>query len=510
MALLRLGKAREATTQKGEDYKVDVRAYMKSLGFAQTTDSAVEAHRQDMVLVPMDDRPARQEQWVEAKNTELSVTDSHFASEVKSYLADWLIKRDAARFRLWVFVKKLKNPDKWHTIFGDDLSEEAVAEWLKKTNEASVAAQKRIAAADFSLVVSFFSEIQVVEADAAALRDSIADRSRTGRSVIGSAQWARDLAAAMEKRARPLAARTHVFANLVRFQPPPRYVELEIEPRSLDEIKEAFRGQPRSPFGVLDKNRILAVDTENVETEFSPLYGAIANRLDLDEVESLYEPQLMSLLNRGLSSIVHWRGVKWGGTCYYFLADNDVSRGKPRVIKALRTHLTVASPKPIEETTAEESGDVEYMGDLRMRMPGTGRKRLNYVFHEGFNVRCVRLWDDYFVRLHLHRAFTEDGRQPLPGDRAAKLDEKFRAPEMNRADSQARKLELIAAYLFDSKPASLGSEPGRGPPPWSVDFRFPGLLRVPIMWEPERVDLRDSTLFDELTRDTEEETDDGS
>lgn len=506
MALLRLAKAREATTKKGENYKLDVSAYMRSLGFGQTTDSSIEAHRQDMVFLPMDDRPVRQEQWVEAKSTELSVTDASLAVEFKAYLGEWLLRRDAARFRLWIFVKKLKNQAKWHTIFGDDLTEDAVTEWLAKTAPAAPAIEERIAKADLRLVISFFSEAQVVEADADTLRESIADRARAGSPQLGSTQWAKDLAAAMEKRSRPLAARSHVFANLLRFEPPPRYVELEIEAATLDEIKEAFRGQPRPPFGMLDKNRLLAIDTDNVELDFAPLYAAISNRYDLDEAESLYAREHMSLLNRALTNVIHRKGIKWGGSCYFFLADQDIARGRSRAIDALRSHLTVASPKWREEK-ADVPAEEEFMGSLRMRMPGTRRKRLDHVFHEGFNVQCVRMWDDYFVRIHLHRAFTDEGRTPLPGDRTAKLDEKYRAPEMNRADAQSRKLEMIAAYLFQSKPRAFVGDAPRREPEWSGAFRFHELLRVPIEWEPERVDLRDSTLFEDMDEEGEQADD---
>jgi hypothetical protein len=482
---------RESTMLKSEEFKTHVRLYMESLGFAQTTDAFTEGHLADMVFVPIDDRSVRIEQWVEAKATGISLRDEDFAREVKSYLAEWLIRRPEIRFRLWLFIIKLRNLPRWHEVFGEKLSGKAVFEWLHELKYTTKVIEERIQSADPSVIVSFFSESMVVEAESSDLDMTVSNRLQTSRSLMGSLKRTQDLLKAMEKHAQPFMARSTLIANLICFEPPLRYIDLEIEPMTLVEIKSAFRGLYRPPFSILSKNHLLAIESDTTISDFSPVKAKLANTLALDEAESLYESQLLALLNRGIDFIVRRCAVRHNGKCYYFRASREVQKGKSRTIRARGTVLTVAVPKYREDPShiEEPSGMLQY-GPLYARPAFKDHTDLNYVYHEGFTVRCRHLWGSYFFLIHLHRAFTDDGENPLEGSNAARLDEAYRKPEYNRADSQIRKLEVMAAYLFGSDRISTIREP------WVRQFHFGSLLNIPIQWEPSPVDLQNTDLFE--------------
>ena len=89
MAIIRLGKTREATGFTSERYKSAIRKYLEAMGYAQLTDSRYEGHLSDMVFRPLGNAPWP-EVRVESKATELSLSASGLASEIRTYLKDWL------------------------------------------------------------------------------------------------------------------------------------------------------------------------------------------------------------------------------------------------------------------------------------------------------------------------------------------------------------------------------------------------------------------------------------
>src|SRR5206468_11777309 len=101
------------------------------------------------------DRPWPREVWVEAKARTISLSDRDLISEVQSYLSSWLLRQPEARFKLMVFIENARNPAKWETIWGKEITEETIVAWLSKVakNEANgVLATMKLRAAE---IVSF-------------------------------------------------------------------------------------------------------------------------------------------------------------------------------------------------------------------------------------------------------------------------------------------------------------------------------------------------------------------
>ncbi len=76
MAIIRLGKTREATGFTSERYKSAIRKYMESMGYAQLTDSRYEGHVADMVFGPLGQAP-----WSEVPSVRVPLQIHDFCQE---------------------------------------------------------------------------------------------------------------------------------------------------------------------------------------------------------------------------------------------------------------------------------------------------------------------------------------------------------------------------------------------------------------------------------------------
>ncbi|MHB1261755.1 MAG: hypothetical protein ACYC2H_08565 [Thermoplasmatota archaeon] len=492
MAVLRLGKAREATMLTAEAYKRHVRRYLETVGYAEVRNSAREGSLADLVFAALVNAHDRRPLWVESKATTLSLQDKKFAEEVKHYLAAWLNRRPAVRFDYWVFACKLRKPESWERIFGDQLDADAVFAWLAK-NAVDAVTEKTIAAAPPQDVISFFVETQVVEGDGVMLDECTADRHRAEGLIHAGQKRANEELELIEKRRDPITATKAVLtANLLPCTMPPDYAVIHTDFGSLDQIRAAFQDdgvKVRPPFAYMGRGRLLAIFHDDVVRDFRPIAGELVQRLALDEVEANHPAELVQLMNRVIEKFIFRRGARRGNTGFLLRAERDIAEGRPRAIESHGRRLQVAAPKWVLNKE-EPANLLPAFGSLQAQPAKTATREVSYVYHEGFSAWFRRVWSGYYVNLQLHRAFTEEGGMLIAGTRAAALDETYRKPEYNRADAQARKLEVLGDYLFGTDP------PWPDRPAWSREVRFGRLLTIPIGWEPVRVDMRVPSLFE--------------
>jgi hypothetical protein len=491
MAILRLAKAREATHLKAEEYKRHARLYLESIGFQERSNSAREGNLADLVFVPQAGLQDRRPRWVECKATTLGLNDKKFGEEVKKYLGAWLLLRPTVRFDFWVFAQKLNASKSWEEVFGDEVDAESLFKWLK-AQPAKKKVQAVIDAANRTDIISFFVESTVVDADAAALDLVTQDRLKGEGLIHASRKRAMAQLELIEQHRDPVSAKSQLTANLIPIVMPKRFAIIETDFGSRDQIQAAFREQVRQPNGpppsrppwaYLESGRLLAIHNDMVEREFRPIAGRLVETFDLDEVQENHAAELIQLMNRVIEKVCFHRGVAHGEQGFFFLAEGETTRGEPRVIEAGARKLQVTSPKPVLTKPAEEASDAPMFGSLQaQKAPAATTKEIAYVYHEGFTAWFHRLWGESYVILGLKRAYTEDGRTRIEGDRAAALDETYRDPRFNRSDTQARKLEVMSKYLF-------GTDPLWNKPEWAKQVRFGDLLTIPIDWEPKKVDM---------------------
>ncbi len=522
-----LGREREAkTTFTAKRYVDAIRRYMNSMGYSETTESFIEGHLADLILLPPQGRVGGRRVWIESKATKVKLGDRKFVEEVRKYLRQWLQRQPGARFDFKVFVAELAARRKWDAIFGDDIDPEKVLEWLRTGMQAD-AADDLTGEANLDVVLSFFAESEVVRASGLDLEEAAELREREGTVAASLRQRAKERLKAMEERSHPNVRKSNLIGNLIPFQPPKHYVILKTESKTREEMRAALTGsrdkgtdepsgprpgQPRPPpYEPLSKDRILTFKTATVEQDFAPLGAKVLQKLDLDEAFTVQPAALSALHNSAIRSIMARRGMRQHGRVTYFVAHKDVAEGKRRKIPGSSgKEMTVARPyrklpplrtidetKRLEEKDEEEDEEEEDDGQ-----DGEGPQeqvgplpvwKVRFVKHEGFIVRCRRLWGEYYVQMLLYRLYTEDGLTVITGERARRIDERFRTPLWNRSDTQQRKLRNIAGYLFPRTYGGYGPiDVGYRRPTWMDHFRieFRGYLGLPTNWTPESVELR--------------------
>ncbi len=461
MTLIRLGKTREATIFSAEQYKAAVRKYMESLGYAQTTDSFMEGHLADMIFVPVSERPGSKEVWLEAKATKLSLSDRSFMDEICSYLLQWTLRTPASRFRLMVFVETLSNPFKWEKVWGNELSETQIREWLGQGLD-SILSRPGLTEVAKKDVIAFFAETEVVEGATQELTEIAEKRNRVGSSALETRQNAQRLLEAVNERARPVAKKSTLLANLIVVRLPTTFRKLDIQESSTVGIKTVLQAQPHSPCAIMGNNKLLTLDLDSISADFQGLLPGDSELLDLSEVQKVYPNALAEIVNRALLSMMRPLGVRKYKKWYYFLARQEVRSGLTKNIETSNeASLQVARPFFTEK------------GDQSMDKP-----KLNFVFHQGFGARFKPLWNHHFIELRLKRLYSSEGATIIEGAEASRIDSHFRSSIFNRAETQENKLTKLADFLFLSRRSTPRD------PTWLGQFSFAEFLTIPAAWAP--------------------------
>jgi hypothetical protein len=472
LTIIRLGKTREATGFTSEKYKAAIRQYMEAMGYAQLTDSSKEGHLPDMVFRPLGKAPWP-EIWVESKATELSLGASHLVEEVRSYLKEWLLRIPPSRFKFMLFAKKLVNLSRWDLIWGNNLSQSDALEWLTRDLD-----EPQVNFTDptrLKEVVSFLSETSVVEGTDVDLTDMAEEKRKVALSANEIRQKALRQLALMDQRSRPIPKKSDLIANLLRFTPPSSYLVLGIDQLSMIEIQNLMRRRDSPPYCVLERGRLLTLDYENVESSFSVLNPSRLQTLTLHELETTYPRPLAQLVNYGIGKVLRRLGVGFSSGRSYFLADRQAKEGKKRVLD-LPSGETMQVARPYSSPMKENTLEGEYP------------KRVNFVFHLAFRLRYRSLWGQHFIEFGLGKIYTEEGVTVIVGNRAARLDGRFRNPAFDRSETRQRKMEKLARYVFHSN--------GRSYSHWLGMFNFGEFLKLKTNWTPETVPLSQAIMDD--------------
>ncbi len=452
---------------------------MEAMGYAQTTDSTIEGHPADMIFLPQANSPWP-EVWVEAKATKLSLGNSEFVDEVRAYLRQWLFRTPQTRFKFMIFARQLSNLSRWESIWGNSLSPEHVLGWLTEgldETEASLFTES----ASLKDVVSFFAETGIVEGTDLDLIDTANEKRKVVMTANEIRQRARHQLELMAQRSRPVRKKSDLLSNLLQFDPPGSYILLGIDPISLPEIMSRMKGRNYPPYRILEKGELLTFDTPDAEAHFAALNAVRQRVLNLQELNKTYPDALAQLVNSAIWRLLRPLGVGTSYNYHYFLAGREAAEERDRSIRiSSRDSMRVARPLFLPEK--EES------------FPA--KRRLNFVYHQGFRIRYRNLWGQHFIEIGLSKMYTKDGITVIDGTRASKIDARFRNPNYDRSETRQRKRTKLAEYIFRSR--------GHADPKWFGLFRFGRFLRVQTDWTPDSVPI-DQAMMD----DYEEEASNG-
>jgi len=444
---------------------------MEAMGYAQTTDSTIEGHPADMIFRPQANSPWP-EVWVEAKATKLSLGNIEFANEVRAYLRQWLLRTAQTRFKFMIFARQLSNLSRWENIWGNSLSPEHVISWLIMDLD-DAASSLFTEPASLKDVVSFFSETDIVEGTDLDLVDAANEKRKVVMTANEIRQRARHQLELMAQRSRPVRKKSDLLSNLLQFDPPGSYILLGIDPISLPEIMSRMKGRIYPPYRILEKGALLTFDTPDAESNFVALNPTRQRVLNLKELDETYPHALAQLVNSAIWRLLRPLGVGTSDNFHYFLAGREAVEERNRSIRISSSEsMRVARPLYLPEK--EES------------FPA--KRRLNFVFHQGFKIRYRNLWGKHFIEISLSKMYTKDGITVIDGTRASKIDARFRNPNFDRSETRQRKRTKLAEYIFRSR--------GYADPKWFGLFRFGSFLRVQTDWTPDSVPI-DQTMIDD-------------
>ena len=457
MAIIRIGKTREATGFTSERYKAAIRLYLEAMGYAQLTDSKYEGHLTDMIFRPLGNAPWP-EVRVESKASELSLSAPNLASEVRAYLKDWLSLSGESRFKFMIFAKKLINLSRWNTIWGDSISQSEAQDWLIDDLDES-SAKFFLDPSRTKAIFSFFSEASVVEGNDVDLTDMAEEKKKVNLSANEIRQRALRQLIQMDQRARPVPKKSELMGNLLHFTPPSSYAVLGAGSLSAAEIHERMRRRDSPPYRIVAAGELLTLNDREADEGFSVLNPTRLRSLDLGELDSTYPGGLAELTNFAIGKMLRRIGVAFFENRSYFLAEDQVKMHKSRILElSSGESMQVAKPYRLKR-----KGEI---------WEDAGEGELNFVFHQAFSLRYRRLWDQHFIEFKLGKLYTKDGRTVIEGARAAKLDAHFRNPTFDRSETRQRKLEKLAEFVFREKLYKY--------PAWTRLFSF-GDFRTPCL-----------------------------
>ncbi len=473
MAIIRLGKTREATGFTSERYKSAIRKYLEAMGYAQLTDSRYEGHLTDMIFRPLGNAPWP-EVRVESKATELSLSASGLTSEIRSYMKDWLSSPIESRFKFMIFAKKLINPSRWDSIWGDTLSQSEALKWLI-TDLDETSAKYFTEPGRVKEVGSFFSEASVVEGNDVDLIDMAEEKRKVVLSANEIRQRALRQLSQMDQRSRPILKKSELIGNLIHFTPPSSYAVLGVGSLTFTDIRNSLSTRDCPPYRFIQSGELVTINDSESYESFGVLNPTRLRNLDLTELDSTYPGAVAEITNFSIGKMLRRLGVTFFNNKSYFLAQSEAKAHKSRILElSSGEYMQVAKPYWLR-----------HKGSLS---EDTTEGELNYVFHQAFSLRYRKLWDQHFIQLKLGKLYTKDGRTVIEGTRATKLDAHFRNPVFDRSETRQRKLEKLAQFVFHDKIHKY--------PSWARLFSFGDFLRISTEWTPDAVPLDQSVIDD--------------
>ncbi len=489
MVLLRLGMEREARIWKSEEYKTSVRKYMETLGFSLEQTSILDGTLADMIFEPYNNTSRRA--WVEAKNTEVSLRDPEFRSELLHYLAAWLNMPPSDRFEFRLFVREMRAAKSWEKLFSPKAEQEEILGWVE-----GAAPDVGLATVEGALenrredIIHFFATSYVYEGDKWTL-DRHAE-IKESMSELGIHNIAERQSKEMLRRYEYGTRKGTYVLNLVPMAIPTRYRILSVGTEGGTDLSNRLRSMHRPPYVFLSETELLTIQHPDLAKHFDDIGIRKESEVTKQDVETRDQDSLLALMNICISRIVHLKGgqeiVRDRKHLFFF----PLPKGKRKkngfsIPSSSGRMFEVATPKFNKQLLSDgEEGLVASYQDAR----------INHCFHKGFVARAALLWGDYYVYLKDKKVFTKDGLIPLEGEYAARLDEKYRKPEYNRSEAQLSLIRALAFYLFRD-----WSRPTKAPI-FIDQFKFSDLVTVGSDRSPLIIDMDQASL---VTEDEEED-----
>lgn len=458
---------RESLHGKAEAYKRNVRLYLESMGYVQTTDSSVQGTFEDMVYVnPHTDLGKKF--LVEAKAEELTLKKRKFAEEIVKYFR---VSQSDSEFRFKLFVQGVKKPDEWNLFFSPNNSQ-VVVDWCQWYNEkVTNAGDKGLNDKEVSQFANFLAHSEVTIGSSVDLDQAALDEQKI--SNLSIPKMAQNLLGLVNRRKLPFFSKSIIVMNILPVNVPPNYFSFNTNARTVDDVYAKKLGEP--PF-ILQRgasNEILTfakVDEENPLREF--VKGEIKTLRTKDFQEQ--NPTLASsLIQTHLRRLFWKRGLyrdKFAKILYYPMIDKSYERlemidkkGKKRwvVKKIVRT----------KDTPYHKKGET------------------NFFFHRGVEFRTPTYWGNSFVEIIPRRYYTLNGENVIDGKIRDRIDRKFRNPNWDRSGTRLGLMRFWKYLLFESEFIKPSEK-------WFNDFSFGNYESKEVNWIPEVIGRNQTSIWE--------------
>jgi hypothetical protein len=468
MGIHYLGKRREALGLTGEQYKQLVREFLEQSGYALMTDSSIEGHLADMVLIHPE-KSVQKEYWVECKATNVGPNEKGFVKELMHYFLEWLRDVPEERFTLFVFAIKFNDIAEFEKLFGAKYSKKNLQTWYENhLSDLTGNIKQRLKDVKFKDVVHFFSQAEFYEADIDYLRNAIKEKSK--RSIFSLQRYAENLLKESKRRSVPIRESSELYSNLLCFEFPKKYYVANTKYKKKEKIYERFNEEETKIPPFLYNPQTQQVSTFVPLTSDCPLtkiFTTDPKEVDITEKTS---PQfIVAMINQHLKRILWKKGLTRisNTNFYYFQIEAQNGELKDRNVIVFERKKRVAH--------VYKKGDEE-------------NAQLNFVFHSSAEIRVRFFWGKYYIQIIPIKTYTTDGWTLIEGKKKSALDRFFRNPRYNRNSHRLSEIRFWKDLLLDTNAFTMPPED------WFNKFTFGELEVVPFEYVPQTTEREQTRL----------------
>jgi hypothetical protein len=463
---------RESLTAKAEAYKKAVRKYLESLGFSQTTDSAVEGTFEDMTFYNPTIEPGRRF-LIEAKAEDLSLTNFKLASELVKYFRLWL-GRSNGGFKFYFFAQAVKEPERWEALFSEENDAFAIKQWCKWYNSsASKKSKQGLSDHEIKEIGKFFAECKLIVANSQRLETAVCEKEDKATQSIS--RMSKELLSVVLKRTAPLMKKSNIIMNVLPVELPTKYYVCEANTGNKNEIFEALKDREIPPFVLKSRSCLMysfiPFDQSNPLTQF-----AIGQqKAEITRNLQQKNPALCSeIVNVFLRRIVWNRGI---------LRDKDSNISYFPMLEKTKKTRYVKGPNGKQQWVVKRYA---YLEDTKYGKKG----ETNFFFHRGLMLETPTYFGKSYVEISPKKYYTRDGSTPIGGEERKRLDLHFRNPKYDRANTRIRLMRFWRFILFE--PQKNKTKPEN----WLPLFNFGDFVTLKVDWSPNVIERTQTRLWD--------------
>ena len=427
MPIWRLGKVRESLTVSSEVYKKQVLRYLEARGFYLKAGSEVEAIFADSILTRNGEN---REYWLEVKASKVSLGDSSFLSQLGKYMADYLSRTPANRFKMMLACYSFTNLELFQKVY-DNLEPEAIQALAAKILEKSEPDTKLVISdAGPEDIQRFFEETIVIESDFGGLEvahEKIKPTPPT-KPTLPEAEYAAKI---MEDFGdiSPLKSPEKIFLNLFRFGLPSQIYVARTLYRTANDILAEKPGETLPIFD-LNNGQLCSFNeftSKNPLSSFIVPGSALSIHTEAFAENEDDEYTVIKILNRWIKRRCRKTGLEFDDrtkTYYYPKVENGTGL------------VSVSWKAPSRESTRE------------ITKPMKNGEKVNFWVHRGAVIAAKKFWGVYYAQIKPRFLFSSDGINLLEADKADKLDRNFRKSLYSRNLNQLYDVLFWYRHVF--------------------------------------------------------------